>query len=90
MIQEQTHPRHSLAARAANAPLVALIRLYQWTLSPLLGRQCRFHPTCSKYAVEALQTHGPVRGFALMIRRILRCHPFHKGGYDPVPPHRNE
>jgi uncharacterized protein len=67
-------------------PLVALIKAYQVTLSPIVGRQCRFHPTCSWYALEALRTHGPWRGSWLTLRRLGRCHPWSKGGYDPVPP----
>ncbi len=65
--------------------MVAMIKLYQITLSSVLGRQCRFHPTCSWYALEALRTHGPLRGTRLAIRRLSRCHPLSKGGYDPVP-----
>jgi len=66
--------------------LVALVRLYQWTLRPLLGGQCRFAPACSDYAVEALRTHGALGGAWLAGGRILRCNPWHPGGYDPVPP----
>lgn len=65
--------------------LIALVRLYQYAISPWLGRSCRFHPTCSAYMIEALQRHGVVRGLWLGIRRIGRCHPFHPGGVDPVP-----
>lgn len=72
------------------ALIVGLIRLYQWTLSPLLGSNCRFQPTCSHYAVEAVQTHGVVRGLWLALRRVGCCHPWHEGGYDPVPPHGRE
>lgn len=64
---------------------VILIRLYQWTLSPLLGPTCRFYPSCSNYALEALQRFGLLRGSWLSVRRIARCHPFHPGGLDPVP-----
>ncbi|MDZ7829962.1 MAG: membrane protein insertion efficiency factor YidD [Halofilum sp. (in: g-proteobacteria)] len=67
------------------ALLIGLIRLYQYTLSPFLGQHCRFHPTCSAYAEEALRTHGALRGSWLAIRRILRCNPFCEGGHDPVP-----
>lgn len=69
----------------------ALIRLYQWTLSPLLGPTCRFHPTCSHYAHEAVGRHGALRGGWLAVKRIGRCHPWHPGGIDPVPtsPHNS-
>jgi putative membrane protein insertion efficiency factor len=59
---------------------------YQWTLRPFIGAQCRFHPSCSHYALEALATHGALRGAWLSGRRILRCNPWHPGGFDPVPP----
>ncbi|HRQ73985.1 MAG TPA: membrane protein insertion efficiency factor YidD [Phycisphaerales bacterium] len=72
-------------ARAASAPFIALIHLYRWTLSPIVGGQCRYEPTCSRYALEAYRTHGPIRGTTLTLRRLLRCHPFVRGGYDPVP-----
>jgi uncharacterized protein len=62
-----------------------LIRAYQLTLSPLLGRHCRYYPTCSAYSSEAIAKYGFLRGTALGIRRLLRCHPFHEGGIDPVP-----
>lgn len=65
--------------------LVWAIRLYQWTLSPWLGGACRFEPSCSNYAVQAVQKHGSLRGAYLAVRRILKCHPFHSGGFDPVP-----
>jgi uncharacterized protein len=62
------------------------IRLYQWTLSPLLPRACRFAPSCSEYAAEAILTHGPLRGVRLALHRLGRCHPWGGHGYDPVPP----
>ena len=67
------------------AALRAMIRLYQVTLSPLLGGHCRFVPSCSTYALDALAAHGPARGTWLATRRLCRCHPFHPGGFDPVP-----
>lgn len=66
-------------------PFVWLIRVYQYGISPFLGRSCRFQPSCSEYAVESLQRHGVFRGLWLAVRRIGRCHPWHPGGYDPVP-----
>lgn len=69
--------------------LMGLIRLYQWTLSPLLGPVCRFYPSCSAYAFEAVQTHGAVYGTYLAVRRLLRCHPWNPGGVDHVPPKRD-
>lgn len=67
------------------APLVGLIHLYKYAISPLLGSRCRFYPSCSEYAVEALQRHGALQGLWLALRRVARCHPWHPGGYDPVP-----
>lgn len=66
--------------------MIACIRLYQRFISPLLGANCRFHPSCSQYAIEALEIHGIIRGTGLAIWRILRCQPFCDGGNDPVPP----
>lgn len=66
----------------------SLIRLYQLTLSPYLGRQCRFYPSCSHYALEAIEQHGLLRGSVLSLRRLGRCHPFHAGGVDLVPARR--
>jgi len=63
----------------------AMIRVYQYTLSPLLGPSCRFYPSCSEYAHQAILRHGPFRGLLLALKRILRCHPFNPGGVDPVP-----
>lgn len=67
------------------APFIFLVRVYQYLLSPLLPKSCRFVPTCSAYTIEALKTHGLWRGLALSIRRILRCTPWGGSGYDPVP-----
>lgn len=68
--------------------LLGLIRGYRYFVSPLLGPRCRFHPTCSVYAIEAIESHGPFRGAWLSAKRISRCHPWHPGGVDPVPPPR--
>ncbi len=65
--------------------LIAPIRFYQRAISPLLPPACRFTPTCSQYAVEAIQKHGPIKGLYLALRRLLRCHPWGGSGYDPVP-----
>jgi putative membrane protein insertion efficiency factor len=65
--------------------LILLIRGYQRLISPLLPRVCRFVPSCSEYAAQAIRAHGPVRGVWLAVRRLSRCHPFHPGGFDPVP-----
>ena len=66
--------------------LRGVVHTYQWTLRPLLGTQCRFQPSCSCYALEALARHGALRGSWLAAHRILRCNPWHPGGFDPVPP----
>jgi len=65
--------------------LLLLIKIYQFFISPLTGQNCRFYPSCSAYAVEAVQKHGSLKGSLLAAKRILRCHPFHAGGFDPVP-----
>lgn len=65
--------------------LIGLVQLYRHCISPLTPPSCRFYPTCSAYTLEALRKYGPFKGSYLGIRRILKCHPFHKGGYDPVP-----
>ncbi|MBJ2137746.1 membrane protein insertion efficiency factor YidD [Paraglaciecola chathamensis] len=72
-------------SQALRKILISLIRLYQLWLSPLLGQNCRFHPTCSYYAIEAIKQHGIIIGGWLSIKRILKCHPLHSGGIDLVP-----
>ncbi len=73
---------HSLGAKIG----IALIRAYQLVISPLIGPRCRFTPTCSQYGIEALRTHGLIKGCWLTLKRILKCQPLCVGGYDPVPP----
>lgn len=68
--------------------LVGLLALYRVAISPMLGRNCRFAPSCSEYAEEAVRAHGAARGTWLAARRVCRCHPWHPGGFDPVPPSR--
>lgn len=68
--------------------LLVLVRLYQRLISPMLPPSCRFAPTCSQYAAEAIERHGAVRGSWLALARVARCHPWHRGGFDPVPPAR--
>lgn len=71
---------------AMQTVLIALLRFYKLAVSPLLGSRCRFYPSCSDYAREAIQYHGAARGTYLAARRLCRCHPFSAGGFDPVPP----
>jgi putative membrane protein insertion efficiency factor len=89
MMTEVTAPDRSqrtisMAARVLTMPIVA----YRRWISPALPARCRFYPSCSAYAVEAISTHGALRGFGLAFWRLLRCQPFNAGGYDPVPPPR--
>ena len=72
-------------SRALARLLIFWVRVWQMALSPFLGSSCRFHPSCSAYAAEALERHGAWRGAGLTARRLSRCHPFHEGGLDPVP-----
>jgi putative membrane protein insertion efficiency factor len=74
-----------LLLRILSLPFIALIKLYQWIISPILGPKCRFTPTCSTYAIEALKKHGVFKGLWLTIKRLGRCHPWGGHGYDPVP-----
>ena len=70
--------------------LIGFVRGYQYLLGPFLGNHCRFHPSCSHYAIEAIEVHGAWQGMGLTLRRLLRCHPWHPGGYDPVPEKSNQ
>lgn len=79
-------PHLSFIGRLVGRCAIVLIRGYQLLLSPLLGPRCRFYPSCSHYAIDAIGLHGPLRGGWLALRRIGRCHPLNAGGYDPVPP----
>jgi len=65
--------------------LSLFIKFYQYFISPLTGQNCRYFPTCSAYAIEAIEKHGSLKGTTLAVKRVLRCHPFHAGGFDPVP-----
>ncbi|OOE51948.1 membrane protein insertion efficiency factor YidD [Salinivibrio kushneri] len=76
----------TFVATAAQKALIALIRGYQLVISPLIGPRCRFTPTCSHYAIMAIQSHGVIKGCWLAGKRLLKCHPLNDGGYDPVPP----
>ena len=75
----------SAVTRLLKSFAIGLIRAYQLFVSPFLGPRCRFQPTCSRYAAEAIEIHGLIRGFGLSLRRLLRCHPLGPSGWDPVP-----
>ena len=66
-------------------PIIWFLKAYRFAISPLYGQVCRYHPTCSAYALQAVETHGAFRGTYLAVRRVMRCHPWAAGGYDPVP-----
>ena len=70
--------------------LILLIRFYQKFISPMFPAKCRFYPTCSQYTLEAVKEHGAIKGTYLGLKRLLQCHPFHEGGYDPVPKRENK
>lgn len=70
--------------------ILKMIRFYQKYISPMSPPTCRFYPTCSQYAIEAVEEHGAIKGSYLATRRILKCHPFHEGGFDPVPPKKKK
>lgn len=77
-------------SRVLARPLIMLVRVYQVALGPWLGGRCRFIPTCSAYSIDALTTHGPIRGAWLTVRRLAKCHPLGSHGYDPVPAKRSK
>ena len=81
----EAYPTALRLAQGCRRVMIGTIKLYQLLISPLFPPVCRFQPTCSDYAVEALKLHGVGRGLAMAARRLLRCHPWHSGGFDPVP-----
>ena len=85
IISRLRHALRWLAVRALQLPIL----VYRYGISPMIGPRCRYMPTCSAYALEALELHGPIRGGWLAFRRITRCHPLREGGFDPVPPRRD-
>jgi hypothetical protein len=76
---------HQAMRKILTAPLIAMIQAYRYLLSPVIGTHCRYTPSCSQYALEALEAHGVLRGSWLAVKRVSSCHPWHAGGYDPVP-----
>jgi putative membrane protein insertion efficiency factor len=70
----------------ATVAMIGMVRTYQWTIRPVIGANCRFEPSCSHFAIDALRAHGALLGTGLAVRRILRCNPWNEGGLDPVPP----
>ena len=82
--------KRGLVARVGSAALIAGVRVYQFTLGPILGGRCRYEPSCSLYAIEAIRLHGPIRGAWLSVKRISRCHPWGGHGYDPPPPPKED
>lgn len=76
--------------QAMRSLAVTAIKIYQYAISPMLGNNCRFSPSCSSYAIQAIETHGFLKGALLGIKRIGKCHPWHPGGYDPVPERSGE
>ncbi|MEE3002505.1 MAG: membrane protein insertion efficiency factor YidD [Planctomycetota bacterium] len=83
---DENQGQHEYRAGILGSCLIGCVRVYQAVGSPIFGRHCRYHPTCSHYAVESIQVHGAFKGAWLAIRRIVRCHPFAGAGLDPVPP----
>ena len=79
-------PKNAFGWKALlSLPFIIPIKIYQWVISPLLGPKCRYQPTCSHYAIDALKKYGPIKGFWLALKRISRCHPWGGSGWDPVP-----
>jgi putative membrane protein insertion efficiency factor len=89
-INASKSPKDKTPVRLFTLPFIAIIRTYQIVLSPLLGQNCRFYPSCSCYAHEALKTHGLIKGSLLAVKRISKCHPMHPGGIDPVPERKQQ
>ena len=85
MVEPDTASGAGRVGHTMGRSLRAVLRIYRLYVSPAIGSRCRFHPTCSRYAMVAIQQHGPWRGSLLALRRVLRCHPLHPGGLDPVP-----